>query len=246
MNLLEPSEKPEKNFTFLIFLVAVIHAVHKHGALLRCGIASASNDHRLGGNEAPPSIISIFMGEHLNEVLDAVEEGRDMRRLSKTEFQGIKLGGTVLDVKVSTLPEIARDLTDRNRTSPFAFTGNKFEFRAVGAKQSPSFPVALLNAAVAASLTHLTDALESKMAGKSAPSDADILSVLRATIAHTKSIRFEGDGYSAEWHAEASRVPHSLSPLTQTLTLAWTGECQKFYRGFPRTQRPRASAHAHQ
>jgi glutamine synthetase len=173
LNLLEPTSKPESNYTFLLFLVAVVNAVYKHSSLLRCGIASASNDHRLGGNEAPPSIISVFLGEHLNEVLDAIEEGRPVRKNLEPKFQtikvrfrvlsyafNVKLGGTALDVKVSSLPEIARDLTDRNRTSPFAFTGNKFEFRAVGAKQSPSFPVTLLNAAVAASVAEVTAALQ--------------------------------------------------------------------------------------
>lgn len=160
LNLLEPTAHPESNPTFLLVLVAVINAVFKHSALLRCGIASASNDHRLGGNEAPPSIISVFLGEHLTEVLDSIEQGREMKKNSEPKLQSIKVGGTVLDVKVSTLPEIARDLTDRNRTSPFAFTGNKFEFRAVGSKQSPSFPVTLLNAAVASSLSEVTAAVK--------------------------------------------------------------------------------------
>ena len=207
LNLLEPTSKPESNTTFLVFLVAVINAVYKHSSLLRCGIASASNDHRLGGNEAPPSIISVFLGEHLTEVLAAIEEGREVRNFnSEPKVRSIKIGGHALDVKVNTLPEIHRDTTDRNRTSPFAFTGNKFEFRAVGAKQSPSFPVTLLNAAVASSISEVTAALEAKMGGKAAPTPEDITAVIKHFITKSKAICFEGDGYSAEWHAEAQKV----------------------------------------
>lgn len=205
INLLDPTSKPEANPVFMTFLVATINAVYKHSALLRCGIASASNDHRLGGNEAPPSIISVFMGDHLNEVLNAVEEGREVQKKVQPHITSIKVGGTVLDVKVKTLPEIARDLTDRNRTSPFAFTGNKFEFRAVGAKQSPSFPVALLNAAAAASMKEITAAIETKTGGKRDPTTDEVFAVLKEFIKKTKNIRFEGDGYSAEWHAEAAK-----------------------------------------
>jgi glutamine synthetase len=151
----------------------------------------------------------VFLGGHLSEVLDAIEQGRPVKKEVQPHMEAIKVGGTVLDVQVSTLPEIARDLTDRNRTSPFAFTGNKFEFRAVGAKQSPSFPVTLLNSAVAASIAEVTAALEAKAGGK-APTSADIIAVLKQYITKTKNIRFEGDGYSAEWHAEAQRVSFSL------------------------------------
>jgi glutamine synthetase len=146
-NLLEPTSNPEANMSFLLFLVATLHGVQKHAGLLRAAIASASNDHRLGANEAPPSIISAFLGDQLDEVLNSIEEGRPVKPVGVMNVQTIKLNGTVLDLKVAALPEIARDLTDRNRTSPFAFTGNKFEFRAVGAKQSPSFPVSMVNAA---------------------------------------------------------------------------------------------------
>lgn len=205
MNLLDPSSQPEKNPTFLIFLVSVIHAVHKHSALLRCGIASASNDHRLGGNEAPPSIISVFLGEQLTEVLNSIEEGRGINKSIEPKRKSVKVGGTILDVMVSTLPEIARDSTDRNRTSPFAFTGNKFEFRAVGSKQSPSFPMTLLNAAVASSISEVTELLSKKVGGKGKPTEEDIFAVIKETIAKTKDIRFEGDGYSPEWHKEAAK-----------------------------------------
>lgn len=204
-NLLDPTLKPETNYRFLLILVSILHAIHQHGALLRTTIASSSNEHRLGACEAPPMIISAFLGEHLTEVLDAIEEGRPLKNFSVPEIQSIKLGGTVLDVKVASLPNIARDLTDRNRTSPFAFTGNKFEFRAVGSKQSPAFPVTVLNAAVASSIQDITNALRKQMGNRPYPSDADKLAVIKKYIVSTKSVRFEGDGYSDAWIEEAER-----------------------------------------
>ncbi|KAK3822419.1 MAG: glutamine synthetase type III N terminal-domain-containing protein [Linnemannia elongata] len=204
-NLLDPTIKPETNYRFLLFLLATLDAVQRHGGLLRAGIASASNEHRLGANEAPPAIISAFLGEHLTEVLDSIEESRPVKNFSVPNMRTIKLGGTALDVMVSTLPDISRDLTDRNRTSPFAFTGNKFEFRAVGSKQSPSFPMTLLNAAVASSLQDVAEALRKAAGDKSFPSDADKLKVIRQYIASTKSVRFEGDNYSDDWKKEAAK-----------------------------------------
>ncbi|TPX58403.1 glutamine synthetase [Spizellomyces sp. 'palustris'] len=204
-NLLDPTLKPETNYRFLLFLVAVLDAVHKHSGLLRASIASASNEHRLGANEAPPGIVSAFLGEHLTEVLNSIEENRDVRNFSQPHLQVVKVGGTVLDLKVSTLPQIARDLTDRNRTSPFAFTGNKFEFRAVGSKQSPSFPVVLLNSAVAASITEVTEALVKQKGNKPEPSIDDILAVVRKFIAASRNVRFEGNNYSDEWVKEAEK-----------------------------------------
>ncbi|KAI8929747.1 glutamine synthetase type III N terminal-domain-containing protein [Entophlyctis helioformis] len=204
-NLLEPTVKPETNFRFLLFLVATLDALYKHGGLLRASIASASNEHRLGANEAPPGIVSAFLGDHLTEVLNALEENRDLKNFSQPHLQSVKVGGTVLDLKVATLPHIARDLTDRNRTSPFAFTGNKFEFRAVGSKQSPSFPVVLINTAVAASLIEVTEALNKQKGTKAEPSIEDILTVVRTYIKSSKNIRFEGNNYSQEWADEAAR-----------------------------------------
>jgi glutamine synthetase len=203
--LLEPTLKPETNFRFLLFLVATLDALYKHGGLLRASIASASNEHRLGAQEAPPGIISAFLGEHLTEVLDAVEANRDVKNFSQPHLTTVKVGGTVLDLKVATLPQIARDLTDRNRTSPFAFTGNKFEFRAVGSKSSPSFPTVLINSAVAASVNLVTEALEKKKGTKAALSTEDVLSVIREFITSSKKIRFEGNNYSDEWKAEAAK-----------------------------------------
>ncbi|KAI8148050.1 hypothetical protein BJV82DRAFT_507663 [Fennellomyces sp. T-0311] len=205
-NLLDPSATPETNLRFLIFLVAVLKAVLDHGDLLRAGIASASNDHRLGAHEAPPGIISVFLGSQLNEVLNSIEENRPVNYdATGTKVQNVRVKGTVLDLKVATLPSIARDLTDRNRTSPFAFTGNKFEFRAVGSKQSVSFPVTLLNSAVASSLQEVKDALQKQMGNKKVASREDQLAVIREFIKKTKAIRFEGDNYSDEWVKEAAK-----------------------------------------
>ena len=218
-NLLDPTLKPETNYRFILFLLATLDAVHKHGGILRCGIASASNEHRLGGNEAPPGIISAFLGEHLDEVLNSLEEKRDIKNFSQPTLSSVRVGGTVLDLKITTLPPITRDLTDRNRTSPFAFTGNKFEFRAIGSKQSPSFPITILNAAVASSLAEITDALV-KQKGKISKVNLifsifceigskpdlnveDILVVIRHYVKKTKPIRFEGNNYSEEWAIEA-------------------------------------------
>ncbi|CAO3652551.1 unnamed protein product [Cunninghamella echinulata] len=201
-NLLDPTSTPETNLRFLVFLVATLKAVHDHGDLLRAGIASASNDHRLGAHEAPPGIISVFLGSQLNEVLNAIEENRPVN--TGTQLHDVRVKGTVLDLKVATLPNIARDLTDRNRTSPFAFTGNKFEFRAVGSKQSVSFPVTLLNSAVASSLTEIREALLKQKGDKEIASKEDILTVVRDFIKKSKPIRFEGDNYSDEWVKEAA------------------------------------------
>ncbi|CAO3650748.1 unnamed protein product [Cunninghamella blakesleeana] len=201
-NLLDPTATPETNLRFLVFLVAVLKAVYDHGDLLRAGIASASNDHRLGAHEAPPGIISVFLGSQLNEVLNAVEEDRPVN--TGTQLHDVRVKGTVLDLKVASLPNISRDLTDRNRTSPFAFTGNKFEFRAVGSKQSVSFPVTLLNSAVASSLTEIRDALIKQKGDKEIASKEDILTVVRDYIKKSKPIRFEGDNYSDDWVKEAA------------------------------------------
>jgi glutamine synthetase len=204
-NLLDPTVKPETNYRFLLFLVATLWGVFKNGGVLRAGIASASNDKRLGAAEAPPGIISAFLGEQLTEVLDSVTEGREVRNFSVPHVQAIKVGGTVLDLKVSTLPPIARDLTDRNRTSPFAFTGNKFEFRAVGGRQSPSFPVTLLNTIVSVAVNEVADALEKQKGSKTTPSDEDKIAVIKQFIDKVRPVCFEGDGYSQEWVDEAAK-----------------------------------------
>ncbi|KAJ2964511.1 hypothetical protein NQZ79_g728 [Umbelopsis isabellina] len=205
INLLEPTANPEKNLPFLIFLLATLKALQDHGDLLRAGIASASNDHRLGAHEAPPGIISAFLGDHLTEVLDSIEEDRPIKAFNSPEMQSVRVGGTVLDLKVATLPNIARDLTDRNRTSPFAFTGNKFEFRAVGSKQSVSFPVTLLNSAVASALEEVAAELEKQKGDKEYASEEDQIAVIKHFIKLTKAVRFEGDNYSDAWVEEAEK-----------------------------------------
>ncbi|KAI9478407.1 MAG: glutamine synthetase type III N terminal-domain-containing protein [Benjaminiella poitrasii] len=205
-NLLDPSSNPESNYRFLIFLVATLKAVYDHGDLLRAGVASASNDHRLGAQEAPPGIISVFLGSQLTEVLNAIEEERPVNYGAVgIEFQHVRVKGTVLDLKVANLPQIARDLTDRNRTSPFAFTGNKFEFRAVGSKQSPSFPMTLLNSAVAKALTEILADLKEAKGDKPVASPEDQLKVIRKYIKLTKNVRYEGDNYSDAWVQEAAK-----------------------------------------
>ncbi|MGK5084457.1 glutamine synthetase III [Bdellovibrionota bacterium FG-1] len=194
-NLLEPGKTPHQNLRFLLCLAAVLKGVHKHAGLLRAGVASSGNDHRLGANEAPPAIISAFLGDMLSHILDEIEKGQVGTK--GTEAAVIQLG-------ISKLPEVMKDNTDRNRTSPFAFTGNKFEFRAVGSSASTAFPVTLVNAAVADGFIEMTEKLTAKM--KTAKNqDQAIWEALREAVIETKSIRFEGNGYSEEWVKEAER-----------------------------------------
>jgi glutamine synthetase len=200
INLLEPGKSPHQNLRFLLMLMATLKGVHKHAGLLRASIASSGNDHRLGANEAPPAIISVFLGNMLDNMLNEIEKDTH-KDLNYTEAV-IKLG-------VSRLPTVMKDNTDRNRTSPFAFTGNKFEFRAVGASASCSLPVTLLNCAVADGINEITAALESKMKSAKSKEEA-IFAVVKEVIKETKSIRFEGNGYSGGWVVEAEKrgLPH--------------------------------------
>lgn len=197
-NLLDPSEVPEGKVHFLVILVAILKAVHKHAALLRASVAYAGNDFRLGGHEAPPAIISVYLGRELETILNNIEAtGKHTRTASKI---GYELG-------LDSIPEMSKDNTDRNRTSPFAFTGNKFEFRAVGSSANPAFPVTVLNAIVAESLNEIMDEIE-KIVGKTPPRSQEsmleaIMPILRKAIKQSKAIRFDGDNYSDEWHAEA-------------------------------------------
>jgi glutamine synthetase len=193
-NLLEPGATPERNLQFLVFLVATLKGVHRRAGLLRAAIASAGNDHRLGANEAPPAIISVFLGDQLTRVLDAIEKGATG---GPQAMERISLG-------VRKLPEVARDNTDRNRTSPFAFTGNKFEFRAVSSAASISTPIAFLNAAVAEALGEFEEAIGSRTAKGMSLQDA-VLEVVREAVVSTKAIRFEGNNYASEWVDEARR-----------------------------------------
>jgi len=193
-NLLEPGETPHDNAQFLVFCGAVIRAVHRHGGLLRAVIATASNDHRLGANEAPPAIISVFLGEQLSDVFEQIRAGG---------AKSSKLGGT-LEIGVDSLPKLVRDAGDRNRTSPFAFTGNKFEFRAVGSSQSIADPLIALNTAVAESCDYIATKLEAGLAsGKKL--NVAIQELLGEIIRDHGAVVFDGNGYSAEWHAEAEK-----------------------------------------
>ena len=190
-NLLDPGQDPHANAQFLAFLLAVIRGVNVHADLLRASIADAGNDHRLGANEAPPAIMSIFLGSQLVDVIRQLEAGPASESKSNAH----------LDLGVSSLPALPRDATDRNRTSPFAFTGNKFEFRAVGSSAPIYWPQTVLNTAVADSLSQLADELD-----KLQPADFDGLSEILSGIARAhKQVLFEGNGYSPEWHDEAAR-----------------------------------------
>jgi glutamine synthetase len=198
---------------FLIFLAAVLKAVHKHAGLLRAGIASSGNEHRLGANEAPPAIISVFMGETLTRLIEDIGSGKEAQR--SAEQQLLRLG-------VAKLPEVMRDNTDRNRTSPFAFTGAKFEFRAVGGSQSIAFPIMILNAAVAEAIGELTAELREVV--KTAPSvEKAVLEVVSTAFRETESVRFEGNNYSEDWVKEAEQrgllnLRHTAEALEELVT----------------------------
>ncbi|MBC7835496.1 MAG: glutamine synthetase III [Phycisphaerales bacterium] len=197
MNLLDPQEQTHTNMQFLTFLCAVIRAVDLHADLLRASIAGASNDHRLGANEAPPAIISIFLGDMLTDIIEQLESGTPKRTLK----------GGAMDLGARTLPQLPRHSGDRNRTSPFAFTGNKFEFRAVGSSQTSAWPNTVLNTIVAESLDDIATELEKAVGAN--PSEAKLASAVRAMLQRIikdhKRVIFNGDGYTQEWHAEAAR-----------------------------------------
>lgn len=197
VNLLDPTDEAHTNLQFITFLVAVIRGVDRHAGLLRASVASAANDHRLGANEAPPAIMSIFLGEMLTDLLDQLASGN----LKST------ISGGSMDLGTSVLPAIPRHSGDRNRTSPFAFTGNKFEFRACGSSANISWPTTVINTFVAESLGDIADEIEAKL-GKQ-PDQATIRqelpSILRDIIQKHRRVVFNGDNYSDEWHAEAAK-----------------------------------------
>ena len=199
-NLLEPGETPYENAQFLLFLVAVIKAVDEYQDLLRVSVASAGNDHRLGANEAPPAIVSMFLGNELTEILEALESGADYHGKEKHQME---IGATVL-------PHFPKDTTDRNRTSPFAFTGNKFEFRMLGSSFSIAGPNIVLNTVVSEVLRQFADVLE-----KSEDFKRDLASLVRETFHSHKRIIFNGNNYSEDWVIEANR--RGLSNLKTTI-----------------------------
>ncbi|MFA6093456.1 MAG: glutamine synthetase III [Elusimicrobiota bacterium] len=215
-NLLEPGVAPKKNLQFLVFLSAFLSGVNKYGGLLRAAVADAGNDHRLGANEAPPAIMSVYLGEYLDRLLNEIEKGSFTKESAREALgHGLK-----------SLPSIVLDNSDRNRTSPIAFTGNKFEFRAVGSSQSLSEPATAMCLAVAHGLDEVLARLE-KHAGKE-DFTQKALETVRELVKETKRVRFEGNGYSEEWHKEAARrglpndknTPQALKTFVQKETVA--------------------------
>jgi glutamine synthetase len=218
-NLLDPGTNPHDNAQFLAFLIGVIRAIDTHAAILRASIADAGQDHRLGANEAPPAIMSIFLGSQLEDVVGQLEQGA---------ATASRQGGNV-ELGVTSLPALAKDATDRNRTSPFAFTGNKFEFRAVGSSAPIYWPQTVLNTAVADSLADLADQLE-----QLTPGDFDgLTAILSPIVKQHKRVLFEGNGYSEEWHAEAARrgLPNNRTTV-DALPALTTDDAKKLFTKF--------------
>ncbi|NUM57265.1 MAG: glutamine synthetase III [Bdellovibrionaceae bacterium] len=193
-NLLEPGTTPHQNLRFLAVLSVVLKAVYENSAVLRASIASPGNDHRLGANEAPPAIISVFLGSMLEKICNEIEEGKSAQA---TDQQ-------IIDLGVGKIPNISKDYTDRNRTSPFAFTGNKFEFRAVGSSSIVSIPMTILNSAVAFAFREASEKLRNLLKNKASRDEA-VMELTRTYLKESKQVRFDGNGYSAEWREEAKR-----------------------------------------
>jgi len=210
MNLLDPGDTPESNINFLVFLVAVLKGVLKRSAILRASVASIGNDHRLGANEAPPAVVTVFLGDLLERVLDAIESGKvDL----KTEKQ-------ILDLGLGQVPLLNKDYTDRNRTSPFAFTGNKFEFRAVGSTQPISVPNTVLNTLMAEAVDEMNEAIVAKVNGGMSKDDA-ILAAVREGITATKAVRYPGDNYSEDLQRAAAERGLPNMKNTPEAVRAW-------------------------
>jgi glutamine synthetase len=212
-NLLGPGDTPHDNMQFLVFCAAVLRAVDRWQGLLRASIASAGNDHRLGANEAPPAILSVFLGDMLTDIFEQIEKNGGAK--------STKQGG-VQDLGVSVLPKLPRDAGDRNRTSPFAFTGNKFEFRAVSSGQSIAFPNMVLNAAMADSLDSIATELEAAVA-KGEELNKAVGKLLTKIVKEHKRIVFNGNNYSAEWEKEAAKrkllnLKNTVDALPQLVT----------------------------
>ncbi len=222
-NLLEPGHTPHENQQFMLVLSSVIRAINKYGHVLRASIASAGNDHRLGANEAPPAIMSIYLGDKLTEVVEALMSG-------KKELTGS--AGKKLQFGVSALPELPADDSDRNRTSPFAFTGNKFEFRAVGSSQSVAWPNTVLNTIVAESLDHVATQIE-KLINSGTDINTAVEKVVRETLSENKRILFNGDNYSRQWHEEAeSRGLPNLKTTPEALPCLVDAEVKDLFKRY--------------
>jgi glutamine synthetase len=214
LNLLEPGDTPHENISFLFFCAAVIAAVNKHQALLRASVAGIGQDHRLGANEAPPAIISIFLGAELRKIFETIEAGEGDPATP----------GSFLGLGTPVLPPLPMHGGDRNRTSPFAFTGNKFEFRALGSSQSLALPNTVLNTIVAEAIDQLADKLEAKT-GDGGDVDSAVVEIVRETYAANKQVCFDGDNYAESWHKEAEE--RGLANLRTTVdALPWLVEKQ--------------------
>jgi glutamine synthetase len=216
-NLLSPGKTPMKNLQFLTFFVNTIKAVYENEELLRAAVVSASNDYRLGGNEAPPAIISVFIGSQLSAVLDELENVTK-GKLSPKEKTDLKLN------IIGKIPEILLDNTDINRTSPFAFTGNKFEFRAVGSSANCAGPMTVLNTIVAKQLKEFKQDVDLLIESKNLKKDEAIFNVLREYIKASKKIRFDGDGYGEAWEKEAKKRGLSNNKTTPTALKVMTSK----------------------
>jgi glutamine synthetase len=223
VNILSPGDTPEGNLQFLTFLINIIKAVHEHADLLRASIASAHNDHRLGANEAPPAIISVFLGQQLTSVLQELENAPGEGKAAANFVSHLKMN-------VPKVPEIALDTTDRNRTSPFAFTGNKFEFRAVGSSSNPASAMIVLNTIVASQLRAFHHEVLSQMNNSGEEKEAVILRILKGYLAAAKNILFEGNNYSDEWKMEAERRGLQNIPTTpEALDAYVTGKAVQLF-----------------
>ncbi|HLO36476.1 MAG TPA: glutamine synthetase III, partial [Candidatus Deferrimicrobium sp.] len=218
-NLLDPGNDPHDNAQFLAFLVSVIKGVNAHADLLRASIADSGNDHRLGANEAPPAIVSIFLGSQLEDIIE---------QLAKGAASASKKSGS-LELGVTSLPALSMDATDRNRTSPFAFTGNKFEFRAVGSSAPIYWPQTVLNTAVADSLKQLADELDKLDHGDF----ESLTAILSGIVKANKQVLFEGNNYSEEWHVEAARrgLPNNRTTV-DALPALTTKKAKALFSGF--------------
>ncbi len=221
-NFLNPGDNPHDNAQFLVFCAAVIRAVHLYGGLLRLSIASAGNDHRLGANEAPPAIISIFLGDQLQDVFEQIAGGG----ATSSKQKG------VLSVGVDTLPDLTKDAGDRNRTSPMAFTGNRFEFRAAGSNQTVAAPMVVINTIMAEALDYLATELETAVKGGAEFNDA-VQSVLAKVVEQHGAVVFNGNGYSEEWHAEAeTRGLKNLRTTVDALPEYTSPEAKKLFTAY--------------
>jgi glutamine synthetase len=217
-NLLDPGKNPQENLRFLTFLAATLLGVYRHAAVLRASIASHGNDFRLGANEAPPAIMSVFLGDFLSRICDGIASG---------DVSTLDAGQAMIELGINRLPAIAKDNTDRNRTSPFAFTGNKFEFRAVGSSASISFPTTCLNTAVADGIDQINAWVNESGGGTAA-----VMAAVRRALQESAPVRFDGNGYGAEWVIEAERrgLPHARNTPAALAALATEAASDLFKR----------------